>query len=135
MKKGINIEEILNYVAIEKAPDDLIYKWKAEVALQKERKSFSSVLLRPSIVIPLIFAGFWYYFIVFRKELFDLYLLDKIRAFFLEVSPVASDSINTIASSNYYIIAAGIFSVFIAAVSLFWFFRESKLRYSKIKIW
>lgn len=135
MKKDINIEEILDYIAIEESPDNLIYKWKAEIALQKERKSFFSVLLRPSIVIPLIFVGFWYYFAVFGKELFEYYFVDKVSAFFLEISPVLSDSINTIASSNYYIIAAGIFSVFIAAVSLFWFFREEKLKYSRMRIW
>lgn len=135
MKKDININEILDYIAVEKAPDNLIFKWKAEVALQKERKSIFSVLLRPSIVLPIIFAGFWYYVAVFRKELLEYYLLDKIRAFFLEVSPVASDSINTIASSNYYIVAAGIFSIFIAAVSLLWFYKEKNLRYSRIGIW
>ena len=72
MKKDININEILDYIAVEKAPDNLIFKWKAEVALQKERKSIFSVLLRPSIVLPIIFAGFWYYVAVFRKELLEL---------------------------------------------------------------
>jgi hypothetical protein len=135
MKKEINLDEILNQIAIEKAPENLILKWKAEVALQKERRSFFSVLLRPSIVLPVIFAGFWYYFAFFRKELLEYYLLDKIRAFILEISPVASDSINTIASSNYYIVTAGVFSIFIAAVSLLWFYKEKSLRYSRIGIW
>ena len=38
MKKDVKIEEILNHIAIEEAPKELIYKWKAEVQLQKERK-------------------------------------------------------------------------------------------------
>ena len=135
MKKNINVEEILDYVAVEKAPDDLIHKWKSEVALQKGKKRFFSVLLlRPSVVIPVMFAGLWYYFAVFKKELFEYYLLDKIRAFLLEISPVASDSINNIASSNYHIIAAGIFSVFISGAFLFLYYQESKLKYSKIRI-
>jgi hypothetical protein len=134
MKKDINLDEILNSIAIEKAPEDLIYKWKVEVRLQKERKPVVLMLLRPSIVFPLLFAGFWYYIAVFKKELFEYYILDKMRSFFLALSPVLSDSTSTITASNYYLIGAGIFSVMLATISLFWFYQGKKLGYSRVRI-
>lgn len=130
MKKNLKIEEILDYVAVEKAPNDLIYKWKAQVELQKEKKLFHLLLLRTSIVFSLVLAGSWYCFAVFRKGLIGYDLLDKIRAFFLEMSPVAASSV---ASLNYYIIGAGIFSIILAAISLFWYYQVKKLRYARIK--
>ena len=133
MKRDINLEEILDYVAIEEAPDNLIYKWKAEVELQKERKRFFVILFRPSIVFPLVLAGFWYYFALFKRTLFEYSLADKLRSFLQEISPVVADSTSTIASSNYYIIGAGIFSIMIAAISLFWFYQGKKLRYARIR--
>lgn len=133
MKRNVNLEEILDYIAVEEAPSKLIYRWKAEVQLQKERKKFYTVLLRPSVVFPLVLAGFWYYFAVFRKELFEYYLLDKLRSFFTEIIPVFANSTYNIASSYYYIIGAGIFSILFAAVSLFWFYQGKKLKYSVIR--
>jgi len=133
MKKEINLDEILSQIAIEKAPEDLIFKWKAEVELQKERKTFPSVLLRPSIVFPLLFAGFWYYFFTFKRELFEYYLIDKVRSFLLAISPAVTDSTSTLVSSNYYIIGAGVFSIMLAAISLFWFYQGKKLRYVWIR--
>lgn len=135
MKRDIKIEEILDYIAVEEAPKELIYKWRAEVELQKERKRFYVVLLRPSIVFPLVLAGTWYYFAVFKRALFEYYLIDKLRSLFHEISPVVADSASTIASSNYYIIGAGIFSIMLAAISLFWYYQGKKFRYSKVKIW
>ncbi len=135
MKRDIKIEEILDYVAVEKAPDYLIHKWKAEVELQKERKRFFAALLRPSIVFPLALAGLWYYFAMFKKELFEYYLVDKLRSLFQEISPVVADSTSTIASSNYYIIGAGIFSITLAAISLYWFYQGKKLKYARIRNW
>ena len=135
MKRDINLEEILDYIAVEKAPDYLIHKWKAEVELQKERKRFFAVFFRPSIVFPLVLAGFWYYFAVFKKELFEYYLVDKLRSLFQEISPVVADSTTTIASSNYYIIGVGIFSIALAAIYLFWFYQGKKLRYSVVRNW
>ena len=135
MKKDVKIEEMLDYIAIEEAPKELIYKWKAEVQLQKERKLFYTVLLRPSVVFPLVFAGFWYYFITFKKELFEYYLLDRLRSLSMEISPVLASSTSSIASSNYYIIGAGIFSIMLAAISLFWFYQGKKLRYSIVRNW
>ncbi len=133
MKKEINLDEILSQIAIEKAPEELILKWKVGVELQKERKTFSSLLLRPSIVFPLVFAGFWYYLFTFKRELFEYYLIDKVRSFLLAISPVVTDSTSTLVSSNYYIIGAGIFSIMLAAISLFWFYQGKKLRYVWIR--
>ena len=133
MKRDIKIEEMLDYIAIEEAPKELIYKWKAEVQLQKERMKFYAVLLRPSIVFPLVLAGFWYYFAIFKKALFEYYLLDKLRSFSQEISPVVASSTSSLASSNYYIIGAGIFSIMLAAISLFWFYQGKKLRYARIR--
>jgi hypothetical protein len=135
MKRDVNIEEVLDYIAIEKAPEELIYKWRAEVQLQKERKRFYVLLLRTSIVFPLVLAGFWYCFAVFREGLIGYYLLDKIREFFLEISPLAASSTSSTVSLNYYIIGTGIFSIFIAAVSLFWFYQGKKFKYSVIRSW
>lgn len=135
MKKNINLEEMLDYIAVEEAPVELIYKWKMEVQLQKERKRFFAVLLRPSIVFPIVLAGFWYYFAMFKKELFEYYLLDKLRSFLQQISPVVASSTSSLASSNYYIVGSGIFSVLLAAISLFWFYQGKKLRYSVIRNW
>ncbi len=135
MKKNINLEEMLNYIAIEEAPKELIYKWKAEVQLQRGRKKFYTVLLRPSVVFSLVLAGFWYYFAVFKKELFEYYLLDKFSSFLQQISPVVASSASSLASSNYYIIGAGIFSMLLAAVSLFWFYQGKKPKYSVIRNW
>jgi hypothetical protein len=135
MKRDIKIEEILDYVAVEKAPDYLIHKWKAEVELQKERKRFFVLFFRPSIVFPLVLAGFWFYFTMFKRELFEYYLVDKLRSLLQEISPVVADSTSTIASSNYYIIGAGIFSITLAAISLFWFYQGKKLKYARIRNW
>ena len=135
MKRDVKIEEMLDYIAIEEAPKELIYKWKADVQLQKERKRFYAVLLRPSVVFPLILAGFWYYFITFKKELFEYYLLDRLRSLSMEISPVVASSTSSIASSSYYIIGAGIFSILLAAISLFWFYQGKKLGYARIRYW
>jgi len=135
MKRDVNFDEILNHIAIEEAPKELIYKWKAEVQLQKERKRFYAVLLRPSIVFPLVFAGFWYYFAVFKKELFEYFLSDKLSSFFQEISPVVASSTSSFASSDYYIIGASIFSILLAAVSLFWFCQGKKLKYAIVRNW
>jgi hypothetical protein len=130
MKKDIKIEKMLDYIAIEEAPRELIYKWRVEVELQKERKRFYVLLFRTSVVFPLVLAGFWYCLAVFRKGLIGYYLLDKIRAFFLEMSPIAASSITSL---NYYILGAGIFSITLAAISLFWFYQGKKLRYARIR--
>lgn len=133
MKKNINLDEMLNSIAVEEAPENLIYKWKAEVRLQKEKKSIPALLLQPSIIIPLVFAGLWYYLVFFRKELFEYYFLDNLRSILPEISLVISDSTSTLASSTYYIIGAGIFSIIIATISLFWFYQRKKLRYSIVR--
>jgi hypothetical protein len=130
MKKDIKIEKMLDYIAIEEAPRELIYKWRVEVELQKERKRFYVLLFRTSVVFTLVLAGFWYCLAVFRKGLIGYYLLDKIRAFFLEMSPIAASSITSL---NYYILGAGIFSITLAAISLFWFYQGKKLRYARIR--
>lgn len=135
MKRDIKIEEMLDYIAIEEAPKELIYKWKAEVELQKGRKRFYVLLLRPSIVFPLVLSGFWYYFAMFKKELFEYYLVDRLRSLLQEISPMFASSTSTIASSNYYIIGAGIFSIMLAAISLFWFYQGNKLRYAEVRNW
>jgi hypothetical protein len=135
MKRDLKIEEMLDHIAIEEAPMELIYKWKAEVGLQKERKRFYVLLLRPSIVFPLVLAGFWYYFIMFKKDLFEYYLVDSLRSLSMEISPVVASSTSSIASSNYYIIGAGIFSIILAAISLLWFYQGKKLKYSIVRNW
>jgi hypothetical protein len=135
MKKHLNLEEILDYIAIEEAPRELIYRWKAEVQLKKERKKIYTLLLRPSVVLPLVLAGFWYYFVVFRKELLEYYLSDKLYSFLREASSVVTSSVYSFASSNYYIIGASIFSIFLATISLFWFYQGKKLKYLVIKNW
>jgi hypothetical protein len=132
MKRDINLEEMLDYVAVEEAPNDLIYKWKAEVELQKEKKRFYVLLLRTSTAFSLVLAGFWYCFAVFREGLIGYDLLDKIRAFFLGISPAAASST---ASLNYYIFGACIFSVMLATITLFWYYQGKKLRYARIRYW
>jgi hypothetical protein len=129
MKRDINLEEILDYIAVEKAPDDLIYKWKAEVELKKERKKFHVLLLRTSIAFSLVLAGFWYCFAVFRGGLIGYDLLDKIRAFFLGISPVAASSITSL---SYYIFGTCIFSIALASISLFWYYKGKRLKYARI---
>ncbi len=133
MKRDVNLEKILDYIAIEEAPVELIYKWKAEVGLQKEKQRFYVLLLRPSIVIPLVLAGFWYYFALFKGELFKYYLVDRLHSLLQEISPMFASSTSSIASSNYYIIGAGIFSVLLAAISLFWFYQGKKFNYAVVR--
>jgi len=135
MKNNINLDDILDYVAVEKAPYDLIFKWKAEIVLQKERKSFFALFLRPSVLASLVFAGLWYYFAIFKKTLFEYDFLDKIRSLLLEISPVAADYIYTVVSSNYYIIGVGVFSIVLAVVSLLWFYQGKKPGYSIVRNW
>ncbi len=129
MRKNINIDEILDFIAVEKASDDLIYKWKAELQLKKERKRFYLLLLKTSTVFSLVLAGFWYCFAVLKDGTIGYYLLDKIRAFFLEMSPVAASSTMSL---NYYIFGAGIFSIMLATISLFWYYQIKKPRYARI---
>jgi len=133
MRKDINLEKMLDHIAIEEAPTELIYKWKLEVRLQKERKRFYVLLLRPSIVIPLLLTGFWYYFALFKKELFEYYLVDRLRSILQEISPMFADSTYKIASSNYYIIGVCIFSIMLAAISLFWFYQGKKFSYAIVR--
>lgn len=130
MKRDINLEEMLDHIAIEEAPIELICKWKIEVQLQKERKRFYVLLLRTSTVFSLVLAGLWYCFAVLKNGLIGYYLLDKIRAFFLEISPVAASST---ASLNYYIFGAGIFSIMLATISLFWYYQGKRLRHARIR--
>jgi len=125
MKKNINLDNILDYIAVEKVPDDLIDKWKAEIAIQKERRTVWSVLLRPSIVFSIIIAGLWYYFIVFKETFMEYGFLDKARSVSFEISPAVS--------SNYYIISVSIFSVLVAAVSLLWFYQGKRSGYSIVR--
>ena len=133
MKKEIDLEKILNHIAVEEAPTELIYKWKEEVGLQKERKRFYILLLRPSIVTPFILAGFWYYFAIFKKELFEYYLVDWFGILLREINPMLVSYTSAIASSNYFIIGACIFSVFIASISLFWFYQGKKFGYARVR--
>lgn len=136
MKKNINLDDILDYIAVEKAPEDLIYKWKTELEIQKEKKTLFAVFLRPSIVFSLIFAGLWYYFFIFNKAIFKYNFVAKARSLLVEISPAAAgDSISAVVSSNYYIIGVSIFSLMLAAVSLFWFYQGRKLRYSIVRNW
>jgi len=135
MKNNINLDDILDYIVVEKAPDDLIFKWKAEVVLQKERKPFFVLFLRPSVLASLVFAGLWYYFAIFKKTLFVYGFLDKIRSLLLEISPIAADYIYTVVSSNYYIIGVSIFSVLLAVVSLLWFYQGKRPWYSIVRNW
>ena len=133
MKKEINIERVLDKIAIEEAPGNLIYKWKVEVQLQKDRKRFYVELLRPSIVLPFILAGFWYYFAMFKKELFEYYLVDRLGSLFQEISPIFVSSTSSFASSYYYLVGAAIFSMALAAISLFWFYQGKKVSYARIR--
>lgn len=133
MRKDINLEKMLDHIAIEEAPANLIYKWKKEVELQKEKKKFYVLSLRPSIVFPLVLAGFWYCFAIFKKELFEYYLIDRLRPLLQEISPIFASSTYSIASSNYYIITAVIFSVLLATISLFWFYQGKKYNYAVVK--
>jgi hypothetical protein len=135
MKKDINLEKMLDYIAVEEAPVELICKWKLDVGLQKERKKFYASLLRPSIVFPLVLAGLWYYFVIFKEKLFEYHLADRLRTLLQEINPMLVSYTSSIASSNYYIIGAGIFSVFLAGISLFWFYRGKKLKYAWIRNW
>ena len=132
MKKDMNLEKMLDYIAIEEAPTDLIYKWKVNVELQKEKKNFYLLLLRPSVVFPIVLVGFWYYFAVFKKDLFEYYLVDGFRSLFQYINPIFASSTYSIASSNYYIIGAIIFSVLLATISLFWFYQGKKHSYAPI---
>jgi hypothetical protein len=135
MKKNINLDNILDYIAVEKVPDDLIDKWKAEIAIQKERRTVWSVLLRPSIVFSIIIAGLWYYFIVFKETFMEYGFLDKACSVSFEISPAVADSITAAVSSNYYIISVSIFSVLVAAVSLLWFYQGKRSGYSIVRNW
>jgi hypothetical protein len=135
MKRNVNLDDILDYIAVENAPDDLIYKWKAELALQKERRTFFSLFLRPSIVVSLIFVGLWYYFVIFKETLVGYDFLDKTRSLVVEITPAVANYISAVVFSNYYIIGASIFSLFLAAVSVFWFYQGGKLRYSIMRNW
>jgi hypothetical protein len=132
MKKGLNLEQILDYIAVEEAPRRLIYKWKEEVQLQKEKKRFYSVFLKPSFVFTFILSGFWSYLGVFKRELFVYFILNKFTPFLQEIGSSVVSFIYSFASSNYYIIGVGIFCIFIAAISLFWFYTGKKWRYSNI---
>jgi hypothetical protein len=135
MKKNVNLDDILDYIAVEKAPDGLIYKWKAELEIQKERKTILSVFFRPSIVISIIFAGLWYYFVILKETLIEYNFLDKTRSLLAEISPAAADHIPALVSSNYYIIGAAIFSVLLAGASLLWFYQVRKPGYSVVRNW
>ena len=135
MKKNINLDDILDYIAVEKAPDALIYKWKAEIEIQKERRAVWAVLLRPSIVFSLIIAGLWYYFIIFKEMFMEHGFLDKMRSVLVEIKPAVADSISAAVSSNYYIIGVSIFSVLLAAVSLLWYYRSKRSGYSILRNW
>ena len=135
MKKNINLDDILDYIAVEKAPDDLIYKWKAEVALKKERRTFFALFLRPSIAFSLVFAGLWYYFFIFSKALFKYDFVGKTRSLLVEISPASADYISAVVSSDYYIISAAIFSVVLAGASLLWFYQVRRPGYSIVRNW
>ncbi len=135
MKNNINLDDILDYIAVEKAPDDLIFKWKAELGLKKEKKPFFILFLRPSVLASLVFAGLWYYFAIFKKTLFEYGFLDKTRSLLLEISPAATCYLSAVMSSNYYIIGVGIFSVVLAFVSLLWFYQGRRSWYSIVRNW
>ena len=81
MKKDINLDEILDNIVVKKAPDDLIYRWKAEVSLRKRKHLFFSVLSSPSVLIALVFACVWYCFLIIKPYLYDYNLFSKIFSF------------------------------------------------------
>ena len=126
----MGLDEILKQIAIEEAPPGLIDRWKMNLwARQQVRKKSS---LWGYIVLPIVFAGIFYYLSVFNIINISGYLrrfnLERGHEFFEDLFSL----INAIPYYGSFFFSSIMVSLVIVSCTLLWYFRlESGMgRYS-----
>jgi hypothetical protein len=154
----MDLEKLLDKIAIEEAPKDLVHRWKMELIGRKEARTRS--ILWPYIVLPLALSGIYVYITVFNRELlkrisdfsFQSYnnlvafknglfqgfsvakaggFMQSMRVSFSQFLNSASEFMNT----GTFLTWSIAFSIAVAAISMVWFFfwmPERERSYSKI---
>ena len=62
----MDLEKILDKIAIEEAPPGLVYQWKMNLIARRE--VITKRILWPYIVLPIALSGAYYYISVFKRE-------------------------------------------------------------------
>lgn len=154
----MDLEKLLDKIAIEEAPKGLVHKWKMELIARKEART--RPILWPYIVLPLALSGIYVYITVFNRELlkrisdfpFQTYnnlvafkngllqgfsvaeaggFIQSLRDSFSQFLNSASEFMNT----GDFLIWSIAFSIAVAAISMVWFFfwmPERERSYSRI---
>ena len=154
----MDLEELLDKIAIEEAPKGLVHRWRMELIERKE--AGTRTILWPYIVFPLALSGIYVYVTVFNRELlkrisdfsFQTYnnlvafknglfqgfsvakaggFMQSVRDSFFQLLNSASELIN----SGDFLIWSIAFSIAVAVLSMVWFFfwmPERERSYSRI---
>jgi len=62
----MDLEKILDKIAIEEAPPGLVHQWKMNLIARREVRTRR--ILWPYIVLPIALSGAYYYISVFKRE-------------------------------------------------------------------
>lgn len=154
----MDLEKLLDKIAIEEAPKGLVHRWKMELIARKE--AGTRPIIWPYIVLPLALSGICVYIAMFNKVLltrisnFSIQTYNNLVAFkngLLQGFSVVEtgrfmqsirDSFSQFLNSTSEFISSGdfliwsiIFSIAVAAISMVWFFfwmPERERSYSRI---
>ena len=141
----MDLDKILDKIAIEEAPTGLVHRWKMDLMARREAKTRS--ILWPYIVLPVALSGVYIYITVFNREwlktlsgvssqsynyitAFKSRVLQGINisgfgGFMEGARNVLSFGLNSASeflSSGSFIIWSIVFSLAIAILSLVWYF-------------
>ncbi|MCW4043321.1 MAG: hypothetical protein NWE90_06325 [Candidatus Bathyarchaeota archaeon] len=141
----MDLDKLLDKIAIEEAPTGLVHRWKMDLMTRREAKTRST--LWPYIVLPVALSGVYIYITVFNRgwltrisdfssqsynnllafkdRLFEGFSIAEFGGFMEGVRNVLSFGLNSASeflSSGSFIIWSIVFSLAIAILSLVWYF-------------
>lgn len=119
----MDLDKLLSEIAIEEAPAGLIEKWKLQVKVREREPVWDFQWLY--ISLPVMFSLAFAYFAIFKREMLFSFELDKV------VEPLQEflTYVGNFTGTSIYVNLSIVISIFIAGVSLLWFFyNESRSR-------
>ena len=154
----MDLEKLLDKIAIEEAPKGLVHRWKMELIAREEART--RPILWPYIVLPLALSGIYVYITVFNRELLTRIsdfsnqsynnlvafkngllqgfnvaeaggFMQSMRGSFSQFLNSASEFMNT----GTFLTWSIVFSIAVVAISMVWFFfwiPERERSYSRI---
>lgn len=154
----MDLEKLLDKIAIEEAPKGLVHRWKMELIARKEARERK--ILWPYVVLPLAFSGICVYialfnealltrisnfsiqtynkFFVFKDWLIQSFSTAEAGRFTKGIHDLLSNFLNSTSEfiiSGDFLIWSIVFSLVVAAISMVWFFfwmPERERLYSRI---